>query len=118
MTSATVLLISAQTADQARLRSALGAIRGQPYRLEAAGTLDKYNVKLIGASIKAIKVAEDRQLFKDAMRDIGLDVPQSGLARSLAEATDLLAEQADRNEQLDVSYETPPPKEAEPDANC
>src|ERR687884_452730 len=57
--------------------------------LAAAGTLDKYNVKLIGASIGAIKVAEDRQLFKDAMREIGLDVPQSGLARSLGEAIDL-----------------------------
>jgi len=57
--------------------------------LAAAGTLDKYDVKLIGASISAIKVAEDRQLFKDAMREIGLDVPQSGLARSAAEAVDL-----------------------------
>jgi carbamoyl-phosphate synthase large subunit len=57
--------------------------------LAAAGTLEKYNVKLIGASITAIKVAEDRQLFKDAMREIGLDVPQSGLARSTAEAVDL-----------------------------
>src|SRR6201988_4279343 len=57
--------------------------------LAAAGILDKYNVKLIGASIDAIKVAEDRQLFKDAMRSIGLDVPQSGLARSSAEALDL-----------------------------
>src|SRR5262245_4143521 len=55
----------------------------------AAGTLDKYNVELIGASIRAIKVAEDRQLFKDAMREIGLDVPQSGVARSLPEAIDL-----------------------------
>jgi len=55
----------------------------------AAGVLDKYNVTLIGASVKAIKVAEDRQLFKDAMREIGLDVPQSGLARSTAEAVDL-----------------------------
>src|SRR5919198_1252889 len=53
------------------------------------GTLDKYNVQLIGASIQAIKVAEDRQLFKDAMREIGLDVPQSGLARTAAEAVDL-----------------------------
>jgi carbamoyl-phosphate synthase large subunit len=44
---------------------------------------------LIGASIEAIKVAEDRQLFKDAMRSIGLDVPQSGLARTLPEAVDL-----------------------------
>jgi carbamoyl-phosphate synthase large subunit len=53
------------------------------------GTLAKYNVELIGASITAIKVAEDRQLFKDAMREIGLDVPRSGLARSPAEAVDL-----------------------------
>jgi len=57
--------------------------------LNAAGTLDKFNVELIGASTKAIKVAEDRQLFKDAMREIGLDVPQSGVARSLPEAVDL-----------------------------
>ena len=53
------------------------------------GTLAKYGVELIGASIKAIKVAEDRQLFKDAMREIGLDVPQSGLARTSAEAVDV-----------------------------
>src|SRR5438094_951462 len=57
--------------------------------LADAGVLDKYNVQLIGASIQAIKVAEDRQLFKDAMRSIGLDVPQSGLARSSNEAMDL-----------------------------
>src|SRR5215471_10958351 len=57
--------------------------------LAAAGTLDKYKVELIGASVHAIKVAEDRQLFKDAMREIGLDVPQSGVARSLTEAVDL-----------------------------
>src|SRR5216117_2066745 len=57
--------------------------------LADAGVLEKYNVQLIGASINAIKVAEDRQLFKDAMRSIGLDVPQSGLARSLPEALDL-----------------------------
>src|SRR5258707_5112147 len=57
--------------------------------LAAAGTLDKFNVELIGASVQAIKVAEDRQLFKDAMREIGLDVPQSGVARSLAEAIEL-----------------------------
>src|SRR5215218_9706209 len=57
--------------------------------LAAAGTLDKFNVELIGASTTAIKVAEDRQLFKDAMREIGLDVPQSGVARSLPEAIEL-----------------------------
>src|SRR5881392_1996157 len=47
--------------------------------LAAAGVLDAYEVELIGASITAIKVAENRKLFKDAMREIGLDVPQSGL---------------------------------------
>jgi carbamoyl-phosphate synthase large subunit len=57
--------------------------------LANAGVLDTYGVKLIGASIEAIKIAEDRQLFKDAMRGIGLDVPRSGLARSLPEAVDL-----------------------------
>src|ERR1700712_779144 len=57
--------------------------------LAAAGVLEKYNVKLIGASIEAIKIAEDRQLFKDAMRTIGLDVPQSGVAPNVAEAMDL-----------------------------
>jgi len=57
--------------------------------LANAGVLDKYHVELIGASIQAIKVAEDRQLFKDAMREIGLDVPQSGVARSLSEAIEL-----------------------------
>ena len=59
--------------------------------LANAGILEKYNVKLIGASIEAIKIAEDRQLFKDAMRSIGLDVPQSGLARTLPEAIELVA---------------------------
>ncbi len=57
--------------------------------LDKAGTLEKFGVKLIGASAHAIKVAEDRQLFKDAMRSIGLDVPQSGLARSFQDATEL-----------------------------
>src|SRR5262245_60987255 len=57
--------------------------------LANAGTLDKFGVKLIGASIEAIKVAEDRQLFKDAMREIGLDVPKSGLARNQGEALEL-----------------------------
>src|SRR6266849_2144028 len=57
--------------------------------LANAGTLDRFNVKLNGASIGAIRVAEDRQLFKDAMRAIGLEVPQSGLARGLSEAIDI-----------------------------
>ena len=54
--------------------------------LAAAGILDKYGVKLIGASVEAIEKAEDRELFKAAMEKIGLEVPRSGYARSLEEA--------------------------------
>ncbi|MBV9397319.1 MAG: carbamoyl-phosphate synthase large subunit [Bryobacterales bacterium] len=51
--------------------------------LAEAGVLDKYGVELIGAKIDAIKKAEDRLLFKDAMRKIGLDLPQSQLVNSV-----------------------------------
>jgi carbamoyl-phosphate synthase large subunit len=54
--------------------------------LAEAGVLEKYNVKLIGASIEAIKVAEDRLLFKDAMRSIGIEVPESSVVKSMEEA--------------------------------
>src|SRR5512146_2502557 len=57
--------------------------------LAKAGVLARHGVELIGASIEAIQVAEDRLKFKDAMRDIGVDVPRSGLARTPAEAVDL-----------------------------
>jgi carbamoyl-phosphate synthase large subunit len=50
------------------------------------GTLAKYGVTLIGAQIDAIKVAEDRLLFRNAMREIGVEVPRSGIARNLEEA--------------------------------
>src|SRR5215469_9852032 len=55
-----------------------------------AGVLEKYGVKLIGASIQAIKVAEDRQLFKDAMREIDLDVPMSGVVKTVDQARALV----------------------------
>jgi carbamoyl-phosphate synthase large subunit len=51
--------------------------------LAEAGVLDKYGVELIGAKIDAIKKAEDRLLFKDAMRKIGLETPRSKLINSL-----------------------------------
>ena len=54
--------------------------------LHELGILEKYNVKLIGAQIDAIKVAEDRLLFRDAMEEIGVEVPRSGVARSLEDA--------------------------------
>ncbi len=51
--------------------------------LADAGVLDKYGVELIGANIESIKKAEDRLLFKDAMRKIGLETPQSQLVASV-----------------------------------
>jgi carbamoyl-phosphate synthase large subunit len=53
--------------------------------LAAHGVLETYGVELIGASIDAIKKAEDRDLFKAAMANIGLDLPRSGCVRSLEE---------------------------------
>jgi carbamoyl-phosphate synthase large subunit len=50
------------------------------------GALARHKVKLIGANAKAIAKGEDRQLFKEAMLRIGLDVPRSGVARSVADA--------------------------------
>ena len=51
--------------------------------LSDGGVLEKYDVQLIGANIKAIKKAEDRLFFKDAMQRIGLDVPKSALVNNL-----------------------------------
>jgi carbamoyl-phosphate synthase large subunit len=50
------------------------------------GVLEKRNVKLIGANESAVRLAEDRELFKAAMVEIGARVPRSAVARSLAEA--------------------------------
>src|SRR5690348_9499701 len=58
--------------------------------LAERGTLEKFNVKLIGASIDAIKVAEDRLLFGNAMREIGVEVPRGGVAGSMEEALALV----------------------------
>ncbi|NOX67584.1 MAG: carbamoyl-phosphate synthase large subunit [Gammaproteobacteria bacterium] len=50
------------------------------------GVLEKYNVDLIAASREAIDMAEDRELFRRAMGDIGLEVPRAEIAHSLEEA--------------------------------
>jgi carbamoyl-phosphate synthase large subunit len=55
-------------------------------QLDELGVLKKYGVELIGAQIPAIKVAEDRLLFRDAMKEIGVVVPESGVAKTLTEA--------------------------------
>jgi carbamoyl-phosphate synthase large subunit len=51
-----------------------------------SGILDEFGVEMIGAKLNAIKMAEDRRLFKAAMEEIELEVPQSGFANSLKEA--------------------------------
>jgi carbamoyl-phosphate synthase large subunit len=50
------------------------------------GTLDEYGVELIGATAAAIDIAEDRQRFKDAMIEIGLEVPESAVVNTVEEA--------------------------------
>jgi len=51
-----------------------------------SGTLDRHGVKMIGANAAAIDKGEDRQLFKEAMEKIGLDMPRSGIAHTMEEA--------------------------------
>jgi carbamoyl-phosphate synthase large subunit len=53
--------------------------------LADSGVLEKYGVELIGAKLEAIKKAEDRLLFKDAMAKIGLDMPKSQLVRNVSD---------------------------------
>ena len=56
------------------------------------GVLEKYNVQMIGADVQAIRKAEDRQLFKEAMLKIGLEVPPSGQAQNLEDAWHIVKE--------------------------
>jgi len=61
-------------------------------QLEERGILDKWGVKVLGASPQAIKKAEDRRLFKESMTKIGIEVPRSGQAYSLKEAMEVAKE--------------------------
>ena len=56
------------------------------------GVLEKYGVEMIGASREAIDMAEDRELFRRAMTEIGLEVPASAIAHSMEEALEKQAE--------------------------
>jgi carbamoyl-phosphate synthase large subunit len=69
---------------QTALNTALDLVR--------EGVLDKYGVELIAASRAAIDMAEDRELFRNAMREIGLETPQSQIARSLDEGLAIAGE--------------------------
>jgi carbamoyl-phosphate synthase large subunit len=59
--------------------------------LADAGVLDKFGIELIGAKLEAIKKAEDRLLFKDAMTKIGLDMPKSMLINNLRDGLEFAA---------------------------
>jgi len=60
--------------------------------LHDAGVLERHGVELIGASVEAIHTAEDRSRFKEAMTEIGLATPRSGLAYTVEEALEVGAE--------------------------
>jgi carbamoyl-phosphate synthase large subunit len=60
--------------------------------LNRNGALARHGVKLIGANAQAIAKGEDRQLFKEAMLRIGLEVPRSGIARTIADLDGIVAE--------------------------
>ncbi len=57
--------------------------------LSESGVLAQYDVELIGAKVEAIRLAEDRELFKKTMLKIGLEVPNSGIARNLSQVQDI-----------------------------
>jgi len=69
---------------QTALNTALDLVR--------EGVLEQYNVEMIAASRAAIDMAEDRELFRNAMREIGLETPESQIARSLDEALAIAGE--------------------------
>jgi carbamoyl-phosphate synthase large subunit len=61
-------------------------------QLQEMGVLTRYNVGLIGASLESIKLAEDRQLFKDTMAEIGLKCPPSRVVRTVDDALEFVNE--------------------------
>ena len=61
-------------------------------KLADAGVLQEYNVEMIGANRDAIRVAEDRLLFKQAMDEAGLEMPRGGFAKSWDEAKEVVAQ--------------------------
>ncbi len=60
--------------------------------LSERGALERYGIEVLGASIDALRLGEDRLLFKQAMEEVGLKVPKSGYAGSLEEAREIVAD--------------------------
>ena len=83
--------------DRERPDALLPTVGGQTglnvsVELARAGVLKRYGVEMIGAKLRAVEVAEDRQLFKEAMTEIGLQSAQSRVVRNLTEAQEFLGE--------------------------
>ena len=83
--------------DKERPDAVLPTLGGQTalnlaMELSDTGILDAYGVELIGADAQAIRTAEDRDLFKQAMIEIGLNVPESGIAHNMTEAAEVLGQ--------------------------
>jgi len=87
--------IVAKIVERERPHALLPTLGGQTglntaIQVAEMGVLEKYGVEMIGAKPEAIRKAEDRELFKEAMRRIGLEVPRSGFAHNLPEAREVL----------------------------
>ncbi len=85
---------AAEVIRKERPQALLSTVGGQTalnlaVELAESGVLDECHVELIGANIDAIKKAEDRLLFKDAMRKIGLDMTQSQLVNNVQDGLDI-----------------------------
>src|SRR3954466_16387964 len=87
----------AQVIERERPDALLPTVGGQTalnlsVQLAEEGILDRFGVELIGASVEAIKVAEDRLQFRDAMTEIGISTPNSRYVKSLQEAFGVIDE--------------------------
>ena len=87
------LAFATEVIRKERPQALLSTVGGQTalnlaVELAESGVLEEYGVELIGADIRAIKKAEDRLLFKDAMRKIGLDMTQSQLVNNIEDGLD------------------------------
>ena len=89
--------VVAKIVERERPQALLPTLGGQTglntaIQVDEMGILDRFGVEMIGANQEAIRKAEDRELFKEAMRRIGLEVPRSGFAHNLGEARDVVRE--------------------------
>ncbi|GAB2220130.1 hypothetical protein Droror1_Dr00007773 [Drosera rotundifolia] len=83
-----------QILDKERPDALLPTMGGQTalnlaVELAESGALERYGIELIGAKLEAIKMAEDRELFKNAMKRIGLKTPPSGIGTTIEECIEI-----------------------------